>query len=860
MVVLTDRDYENVYGLTYRAAWEQMQVLEQAIADVVGKGFDTAEACAKFASDVHVDIMMLHKSTHSYLSVDHHGYALKPAEWSQKYSTVLFYRVNTEEGVKLVAWHPDPYKARNTARINSEKTDGISQPLYYRDFFAPFGYFNHSKGCFNTAAPFKFFAKQTGADTSHIYQLIQHLAKENTLYLLAWLRQKMCNPYKKTEVMPIFVGGQGTGKSTFGEVICRAMFGEENVLVTYQYDSTARFNADQSDALIVSIEEKTQDDKRNSAAALKSSATATHVRKEQKGVDPSYQVSYTDFVMSTNDDVPLKFDDGTDQRRFMVMEVDKDFTRENPLADAVFTKLYGIDALGNQISPGLLNDKDVVAQFKHELYMNENVAKTNPKEFIRTEAFTRCFTIPRTNEAIEIETIVKSLAPFIQQSLVNRKVMTSIDVLGDDGDKHKMELANLVTTEAVLFVNRRDTRPDRIALCRPIVFAEQFTAKPYAHSVVDKTLRTMQKWLRQMYGLELLAGSDTPSSGFKGVKTRHKYAPAAWFALNENAKQVDWVNVDEMVEDKPVEVITAKSLGYRARYSLYAPDPNGLYETLNELPVGCTARKAENALKMDTFLLEGDETTLVNKQIEAARLAAVPEGGEINAEELYANRLKVQEEMAEKLLKDGIAWRAVYSGTKSIHLLVTIDPAPATTEERRWLDAHIKTKLGGDTIAYDMLVSDPTRLTRYPFKGKGVKRVEMVDGRKVVGYQRLLVLNEGVVWEYDWRPEYNQWLSKPASHYEARGRKMLPSRPVYREAAQAILDGTFFTDSKWNGRRQETFFPAYRLVRHLGFTHDEVWTELNSQIDGYYKYAERDYWRTRATGKLVISIDEEVGE
>jgi hypothetical protein len=854
MVELTDRTYEDVYGITYTKGKEQMDVTDQMIRDATNHGFDSAQACAEFAHGAHADLIMYSRSGHAYLYVNHIGYPLKPAEWKKMYRSILFYRVDTDEGPKAVRWLPESYTAFRNSRINGEEGDGLNDALYYRDYHAPYGYYNEAKGCFNSIKPFKYFAKETGADTSFIYTFINHIAGVNAPYLLAWLRQKMCDPYSKTEVMPIFVGAQGTGKSTFGEVICKALFGEENVLVSHQYDSTARFNTDYVDALIISIEERMQEDRRNSTASLKSATTATHIRKEQKGIDPSYQKSFTEYIISTNDDVPLKFEDGADQRRFMIMEADSNFVRSNPLADEVFTKLYGVNASGIRVGPGLVDNREVVEQFKHELFQNAEIAGINPKEFERTDAFMRCFSIPRTNEAMEIETIAKSLAPFIQQSLLSKHLVDESIVTDEEGNEESVMLDDIAARECFLFKGKRGPQPDRIAICRPLVFSEQISAKPYAHSVVEKVLRSLKKWFLEHFGIELMANTQPPVGGFKAVKSRYKNATTAWFTLAEPPDEdLEYIHRPPPPE-KPIITLPT---GHNPRFNeRYVSDTNGCFETLNPLPITTSERKATNCIRLDTFLLEADETTPAISAIEEKRLTEAGYDVRMQAEELYAERLKVQEDEAERLIKDGIVRRVVYSGAKSLHMLVTVSPAPQNLDERKWLDAHIKEVLGKH-VTFDASTSDAARLTRYPYPGTGKVRVTHNKGYTIVGSQRVLYDSPDVVWEYNWRPIYEQWNNRMPTYYEQRGRKMLPAKPIFMEAAKAILEGTFFSDDKWNGKRNETFFPAYRLVRALGYSAFEVWEELEADIQHYYKPQEREYWRSRRGGNLIRSIDAE---
>ena len=87
---------------------------------------------------------------------------------------------------------------------------------------------------------------------------------------------------------------------------------------------------------------------------------------------------------------------------------------------------------------------------------------------------------------------------------------------------------------------------------------------------------------------------------------------------------------------------------------------------------------------------------------------------------------------------------------------------------------------------------------------------------------------------------------------------MLPTKTIYKEAVEALLDSSYWTDSKFDGHRQETFFPAYRLLRSLGYSHDELWhgkSNIMNGIENYAKQNEKLYWITREHCALIEQID-----
>lgn len=849
-------NWDDVTGESYRQALDSMKLTRELLEQKERKGFKDAEEAYAFGEQTHCLLRVFSPSNHCYYYVNHVGEMLNKTTWAEKYEHILYYTYEDDGGkIKKISISPNRFKDTEDARSMGELYDGLRQPMFYRNYFLPKGHFDEGKGVFNVARPIRWFAKETGADTSHIYVLIEAIAGVNSKYVLAWLREKMMNPMRKTEVVPVFVSKeQGTGKSTFANAICKALFEKENVIVGDQYDSSARFNADYADALIVCLEEKKQDDKRNDASSLKSRVTSTEIRKEQKGIDPIYQESYTDFVMTTNGEVPIKFDSAT-QRRFMVMEVDDTFTRENPLADEVFTKLYGYDGNGVKKGPGLVEDSKTIQQFKWELLNNQEIAETSPRDFIKTDAYNRCFTMPRTNEAVEIEAMIRALAPFIQETLVQRRKIEDVTIDGEEG-AIVSSLDSICSTEGFVFLRAREHEPDRVAINRLAIFLDNFSQKPFAHSVVERALMDAKSWLRKEYGIVLLGRTDPPVGGYKAVMSRYRTSPTAWFVLAGS------------IDDAPVPIIKPQigldstgnvvdltpRLGERARYSdkSYLPDEKGALETINELKPGAGSRGKDNAQYLDTFLLEADDTSIQNMEMEERLLKTGIT--EIGAEQLYQLRLRTQHIEAKRLFDEQIACRVVYSGAKSLHVLVRVDPAPQNIDERRWLFAYLCKTLS-TKLNYDDQVGDPTRLTRVP---NDAERITHRNNVKIIGQQKLLFENWAHTYKLHWRPMYDAWLNQPKDTYEQKGKAMLPTKEIYRDAARAFMEGTFFTDKRWSGKRQLTFFPLYRIVRALGYTYDQVWAEVKEQVQHYAKVEDRAYWTNRQDSDIIREIERDL--
>ena len=78
---------------------------------------------------------------------------------------------------------------------------------------------------------------------------------------------------------------------------------------------------------------------------------------------------------------------------------------------------------------------------------------------------------------------------------------------------------------------------------------------------------------------------------------------------------------------------------------------------------------------------------------------------------------------------------------------------------------------------------------------------------------------------------------------------------------QDIITGDFWSSSKYDGDRQRLFFPAYRLMRVLGNTYEDIWDKIIPEhIDSYSKADERQYWLSRKNSALITSIEQDIDE
>ena len=144
-----------------------------------------------------------------------------------------------------------------------------------------------------------------------------------------------------------------------------------------------------------------------------------------------------------------------------------------------------------------------------------------------------------------------------------------------------------------------------------------------------------------------------------------------------------------------------------------------------------------------------------------------------------------------------------------------------------------------------------------------MERTTTAYGISVEGTQCLINEDWSHVYDIKWRELYENWKNRPLKKCEqTNGKRVLPTRPEYQSAAEAIIDTTFWSDSKWDGERQRCFFPAYRILRLLGYSHTQLWDEglMTKGIEHYKKPNEIGYWKSRGKASIIQQIDEQIDE
>jgi len=809
-------------GVYYAQCLELMREQENKMEELAAQPAASYTEAKDRAQRFGLDVTVYNKMRASIFNVSHKGEVLAPVAYRQIYGSLLRY---TDAEGKAHVYAPSSISAYSSARVLSVEADSTYDPLhkslFYADYYAPKAYRN-TQNQFNCANSFEVFAKDTHTDIQPVYTYLQHLCGECYPHVLGWLKQKLLEPTKKTEVCIILPGrAQGTGKTTFAEVICRALFGANNVVVTSKFDAQQRFNADTANALVLCQEEREEQDKHITAAELKSLVTAPTVRVELKGVDAYNSPSYTEYVITTNRDVPVKFETADDQRRFMVIDVDADFTaKKNPEARECFAWLYGIDGVP------FIRNIPAIQQFKYDLLYRIDVA--DYKAFPHTKAYERCFSIPQTVDRVTARTELEALLPYAKASIEAGELVSTID--GSSIGSRTVAFADGCFYVNYAYLQQRDIGPAYIG-----------------RAVMDIAGTAQQQ------GLDVSAEKSKPDL-FPQLHLGERYQNVVCIKAH--------VQVTLNLPPAPPTTKPQNVPSVRPGVPVYVDDnfkicdmAQATYMTVNNMKQLSVKDKTHNVATLDSFLYESDDYVMGDIEALAAKYGSF----NIPAMQLFAESLNSAAQCLKEV--DSMLYQVTWSGSKSLHAIVRILDAPDVNDadalqQYDWLWHYIATLFPEDYVI-DMSTCDPGRLTRVP--NNRTRKTKWEGKYTLVGQQTLLLHHKDNYLELNWRPMYKQYKERVAAE-PAKKAQLRPHKAIYDAAAKALLEGTFFSSSQWDGQRQKLFFGAYRVLRVSGKTQQQVRDIVAEALAMAPYVRDKQYWSTRCDCNLVQKIEAQLSE
>jgi len=233
----------------------------------------------------------------------------------------------------------------------------------------------------------------------HMKILCNH-QQDATDYLIMWIGQMFKYPAEKT-ILPTMIAEEGAGRGTLIELL-RKMMGEEKVFETSNpsRDVWGSFNSLMMSAFFVNLNEMSLKETLGAEGVIKTLITDNALTINQKGINAFKTKSHHRFMVSTNNEDPLKTKKG-DRRNFIVYS-SNELCRENnpkvveeyfiPLRDIMFSEsgirtiydyVINLEGLDKFFSMGIpkteyQNDMKEANRSYYELWLEDYVSK-NPK-------------------------------------------------------------------------------------------------------------------------------------------------------------------------------------------------------------------------------------------------------------------------------------------------------------------------------------------------------------------------------------------------------------------------------------------------------------------------------------------------
>jgi hypothetical protein len=160
-------------------------------------------------------------------------------------------------------------------------------------------------------------------------------------YIMNWLALMFQKPSFVPGTALVFRGGQGVGKGTLGNALCK-MIGTHAMAIGNSEHMTGRFNSHFRNCLFLFADEATSPYDRSGEARLRHLITEPTIGIERKGVDLLHARNMLHVAMASNEQwiIPA----GPDERRFVVNDVNKKWQRKQDKWDALHAEL---EANGN---------------------------------------------------------------------------------------------------------------------------------------------------------------------------------------------------------------------------------------------------------------------------------------------------------------------------------------------------------------------------------------------------------------------------------------------------------------------------------------------------------------------------------
>ncbi len=182
-----------------------------------------------------------------------------------------------------------------------------------------------------------------------LFEVVSQGDREFYEYIFRWLAWKIQYPHLQTQVAPVFLGEQGSGKSAFFQLL-KAMFGRYARSFNRPSALFHEFNAFLQTVLIAWLEEGTNTTQSKYDDMSKDLITNDEMWVNRKGYGQIFVPNYLTLGFNTNRLHAVQADG--DARRLLINRMDRVWTKNGPEWEAFFTDIKGPKNKSN-VRPGL---------------------------------------------------------------------------------------------------------------------------------------------------------------------------------------------------------------------------------------------------------------------------------------------------------------------------------------------------------------------------------------------------------------------------------------------------------------------------------------------------------------------------
>lgn len=168
----------------------------------------------------------------------------------------------------------------------------------------------------------------------YIHEVIANGDKAIAQYVIKWLAHLVQKPEELPRVALVLLGGQGTGKGTFFDIISQFFYKSNTLRISNSNHLTGQFSGHLADKILVLADEVTWGGYRKDDGILKTIITEKYRTLENKYQMPVEVSNYVRLVINSNSDWVVRVE--KDDRRYVVCNVSNKYQQNK----SYFSKLH----------------------------------------------------------------------------------------------------------------------------------------------------------------------------------------------------------------------------------------------------------------------------------------------------------------------------------------------------------------------------------------------------------------------------------------------------------------------------------------------------------------------------------------